>query len=104
MGFEVVQQDIRDSAKKLAEVASGVRGADPSADVKGIADALPDSRSAASAATLQSTWRRRFKRWSDDAEAQRTALDTSAADYDQADHLADQQYRMARRRFEPEMR
>jgi hypothetical protein len=88
MGFEVVAADIRDAARQLKAAADGVRGADPSDDLGPVASALRGSRSAAAATTLESAWQQRFRDWSDDAEAESTAMVASADTYDASDHRA----------------
>lgn len=89
MGFEVVVADINAAAKKLREAASGVKGADPSADVDDVATALPGSKSGPKATALGTAWKTRFKNWYDDAVAEAGEQEKSADSYDASDYAAD---------------
>ena len=93
-GFEVVAGDIRSAAQQSEAAASGVKRADPSAEVGTLGSALPGSQSAAAAGRLATAWQKRFKGWHDDAEAQGTRMRSSAASYDASDYRADQQLRL----------
>ncbi|KRF17413.1 hypothetical protein ASG90_09040 [Nocardioides sp. Soil797] len=96
MGFEVVVADINAAAKKLKAAASGVKGADPSADVDDIAIALPGSKSGPKATALSTAWKSRFKKWHDDAVTEAGEQKKSADSYDAADYAAD----LRQRQFE----
>lgn len=89
MGFEVVVADINAAAKKLKEAASGVKDADPSADVDDIATALPGSKSGPKATALSTAWKTRFKNWNDNAVTEAQEQMNSADTYDASDYAAD---------------
>lgn len=87
-GYEVVQQDVRDAADQLKLAADGVRDCGPDTAAAAVATALPGSRSATAATTLESRWQRRFTTWADDADGQHTTLHRNADNYDAAEHEA----------------
>lgn len=87
-GFSAVTNDLRraaGSAESAAEIAGGVRLAEALAHV---GQALPGSRSAASADTLGEAWRGRLRGWSRDAEEYAAHLRTAAERYEASDGRA----------------
>lgn len=91
-----VPKSLRSSANELDDAESVGRKHSPHEHVGEIKTALPDSESAAVAASLKTTWKTRFKSWSDDVASQATSLRSAADNWDEADQAATDRARRQR--------
>lgn len=88
MSIEVVPEEVRRAGRRMSDVADVVGDAKPGEGLKGLAGALPGSRSAPAAAGLVEAWASRFKDWHADALAHHDALLKCAEYYEAEDQKA----------------
>lgn len=86
--IEVVTAELRTAAGKVGAAADSVGAVQPGAAVERIGTALAGSESASEARRCSTTWTRRLEDWVTAAGAQKSRLETSAANYDGADAAA----------------
>jgi hypothetical protein len=86
--IEVVTAELRAAAGKVGVAADSVGAVQPGGVVERVATALPSSESAGKASRCSTMWTTRLEDWVTAAGAQKSRLETSAANYEGADAAA----------------